>query len=199
MARIRTIKPEFFTSMDIVGLTPLARLLYIATWCEADREGRFKWSIPTLKIRYFPADSCDVDALARELVASGLVKLYGEGLAYIPSFKVHQFINNRESESVFPSPHQEEGKERKGKEGRRVKDASARVTDASTSFTKPEPEEIAAYATEIGVDIDPQRFCDFYESKGWKIGKAGMKDWQAAVRNWVRNSQPSQRKSEVWQ
>jgi hypothetical protein len=40
MARIRTIKPEFFTSEDIVSLTPLARLFYVSLWCEADREAR---------------------------------------------------------------------------------------------------------------------------------------------------------------
>ena len=40
MARIRTIKPEFFTSDDICALSPRARLLYVGLWCEADREGR---------------------------------------------------------------------------------------------------------------------------------------------------------------
>ena len=48
MARIRTIKPEFFTSEDIVALSPLARLLFIALWCEADREGRLVWK-PTIR------------------------------------------------------------------------------------------------------------------------------------------------------
>ena len=43
MARIRTIKPEFFTSDDICALSPLARLLYVGLWCEADREGRLVW------------------------------------------------------------------------------------------------------------------------------------------------------------
>jgi len=28
---------------------------------------------------------------------------------------------------------------------------------------------------------------DYYQSKGWLVGKSKMKDWQAAVRNWVRN------------
>ena len=56
MARIRTIKPEFFTSEDIVSLSPLARLLYQATWCEADKEGRLQWKPGTFKLRYFPAD-----------------------------------------------------------------------------------------------------------------------------------------------
>ena len=36
-------------------------------------------------------------------------------------------------------------------------------------------------------DVDPEAFFDFYESKGWKIGRNPMKDWKAAVRNWERN------------
>lgn len=114
MARIRTIKPEFFTSEDICNLSPMARLLYIALWCEADREGRLSWKPKTFKLRYFPADDCDIDALAREIVASGLVVPYGESLAYIPQFSKHQHINPRETLSSLPEPH-----------------ASARVTDAS--------------------------------------------------------------------
>jgi len=117
MARIRTIKPEFFTSEDIVGLTPFARLLYIATWCEADREGRLTWKPKTFKLRYFPADDIGIDSLCEELIAKELVILYGIGLAYIPKFLDHQHINPRESASVLPVPP-------------RVKHASARVSDA---------------------------------------------------------------------
>ena len=125
MARIRTIKPEFFTSEDIVGLSPLARLLYIATWCEADKEGRLQWKPRTMKLRYFPADDCDIDALARELVASGLVILYGDGLAYVPSFGRHQHINPRETASELPEPA-ENGTRRH---------ASARVTDGDCTVS----------------------------------------------------------------
>jgi hypothetical protein len=104
MARIRTIKPEFFTSEDIVGLSPLARLLYIATWCEADKEGRLGWKPTTFKLRYFPGDECDIQSLCQELVHSSLIVLYGDGLAYIPSFNTHQHINPRESDSKLPEP-----------------------------------------------------------------------------------------------
>ena len=104
MARIRTIKPEFFTSEDIVSLSPLARLLYQATWCEADKEGRLMWKPRTFKLRYFPADNCDIESMCDELVSAGLVVLYGEGLAYIPKFGKHQHINPRESASILPSP-----------------------------------------------------------------------------------------------
>lgn len=98
MARIRTIKPEFFTSEDIVLLTPLARLLYVACWCEADRDGRFEWRPGTLKLRYFPGDQCDIESLADELLKRGLVIVYEADrreYAEIPSFAKHQIINNR--------------------------------------------------------------------------------------------------------
>ena len=125
MARIRTIKPDFFTSEDIVGISPLARLLYIATWLEADREGRLVWRPKTLKLRYLPGDQCDIEMLADELVSAGLVMTYeinGQTFAEIPTFAKHQVINNRESASTITA---------------RVTDATttraARVTDANTT------------------------------------------------------------------
>ena len=51
-------------------------------------------------------------------------------------------------------------------------------------FTIPTPEEVQAYCDERKNDISGQQFCDFYSSKGWKIGKEPMKDWKAAVRTW---------------
>ena len=119
MARIRTIKPEFFTSEDIVNLSPLARLLYIAVWCESDKEGRLTWKPMTFKLRYFPGDNCDIQALCKELVDGGMVKLYGEGLAYVPQFSKHQHVNPRESASILPEP--------KGARNVTRGDASARV------------------------------------------------------------------------
>lgn len=104
MARIRTIKPEFFTSEDIVGLSPLARLLYIAFWCESDREGRLVWKPKTFKMRYFPGDKCDIENLCNEILDAGLVVQYGECYAYIPTFHSHQHINPRESQTQLPSP-----------------------------------------------------------------------------------------------
>lgn len=129
MARIRTIKPEFFTSEDIVSLSPLARLLYQATWCEADKEGRLVWKPRTFKLRYFPGDNCDIEAMCQELVDSGLVVLYGDGLAYIPTFSKHQHINPRESASTLPDPDQIES------EKARVNDASARVSDGESTVS----------------------------------------------------------------
>ena len=53
-------------------------------------------------------------------------------------------------------------------------------------FTKPTLDEVRAYCQERNNKVDPESFIDFYESKGWKIGKDTMKDWKAAVRTWER-------------
>ena len=106
MARIRTIKPEFFTSEDIVSMSPLARLFYVSLWCESDRMGRLEWKPGTFKMRYLPGDNCDVAELAKELIANGLIILYsvdGKNYAEIPTFTEHQVINNREADSSIPT------------------------------------------------------------------------------------------------
>ena len=53
-------------------------------------------------------------------------------------------------------------------------------------FTPPTVQEVRAYCIERGNEVDSERFIDFYESKGWMVGKNKMKDWKAAVRNWER-------------
>jgi hypothetical protein len=106
MAYIRTIKASFFTSDDIVSLSPLGRLLYIALWTEADREGRLTWRPGNFKLRFFPGDACDIRELCAELVDSGLVVTYtvdGKTYAEIPTFTRHQVINNRERKSALPA------------------------------------------------------------------------------------------------
>jgi hypothetical protein len=135
MARIRTIKPEFFTSEDIVELSPFARLLYIAIWCESDREGRLIWKPKTFKIRYFPADDVSINALCAEIIDRKLVKLYGDGLAYIPSFGRHQHVNPRESKSELPDPDEKNP---------RVNHASSRDSDVQVGREGKERKEHAS-------------------------------------------------------
>lgn len=54
-----------------------------------------------------------------------------------------------------------------------------------TRFTPPTPAEVRAYCQEHGyTSVDADRFCDFYASKGWRVGNQPMKDWQASVRTW---------------
>lgn len=61
------------------------------------------------------------------------------------------------------------------------------------TFQKPTVEEIAEYCKERGNNVDPQRFFDYYQSKGWTVGKSKMKDWKASVRTWERNNFKTQK------
>lgn len=66
--------------------------------------------------------------------------------------------------------------------------ARARVCKTHTAnFSPPDIQDVKAYCIERKNNVDPERFIDFYEAKGWMVGKNKMKDWRAAVRNWERN------------
>lgn len=49
-------------------------------------------------------------------------------------------------------------------------------------------EEVANYCKERGNRVDANKWFDFYQSKGWMIGKSKMKDWRAAIRTWEAKS-----------
>jgi hypothetical protein len=157
MAFVRSIKATFFTSEDIVTLSMAGRLLYIGLWLEADREGRFVWKPRSFKLRYLPTDDVDIEAVCDELLARRLVVRYGEGLAYIPSFSLHQRPNFRESASTLTAPDAcmhasprvnsrvttressvSEGKERKEEE-RKGEEGEGKTTAAVAAFPRPLP------------------------------------------------------------
>lgn len=60
----------------------------------------------------------------------------------------------------------------------------------SGRFVKPTLEEVRAYCQERNNGINPQRFMDYYDANGWKVGKNPMKDWKASIRTWENNSKP---------
>ena len=67
----------------------------------------------------------------------------------------------------------------------------------SSRFQKPTIEEIREYCLEEGYNVDAEQFYNFYESKGWLVGKSPMKNWRAAVCTWnKREKEIPQRKRE---
>lgn len=70
----------------------------------------------------------------------------------------------------------------------RVRD---REKSKSKRFIPPSVQEIREYVTEMDYPVDPERFFDYYETRGWIAGKTKMKDWKAAVRLWARNQRES--------
>jgi hypothetical protein len=53
-------------------------------------------------------------------------------------------------------------------------------------FIVPNFNDILEYCMQNDLDLDVHKFLNFYESKGWMVGKNKMKDWKAAVRNWAK-------------
>lgn len=113
MARIRTIKPDFFRHEGLyaaekeTGL-PL-RVAFAGLWTASDREGRFEWRPKQLKLDCLPYDEVDFSRVLDALATRGFVVKYaseGEEFGFIPSWRKHQVVNNRESESKIPNPNE---------------------------------------------------------------------------------------------
>lgn len=96
MARIRTIKPEFWTSEQIVECSTNARLLFIGLWNFCDDAGRHPDSPKRIKMEVFPGDDIDVRPLLDQLEGVGLIARYevdGEWFIEVKSWKKHQKID----------------------------------------------------------------------------------------------------------
>lgn len=61
------------------------------------------------------------------------------------------------------------------------------ISDKPKRFTKPCIDEIKSYCIERKNNVNADKFFDYYESNGWKVGKSAMKDWKASIRSWERN------------
>ncbi len=107
MARIRSIKPEFWTDEKVVGLSPLARLVFIGLWNFADDEGRADYSPMRLKMQILPADDADMPLLLGEIRGAGLIVVYSvDNKEYfeICGFSKHQKIDKRSASKRPPPP-----------------------------------------------------------------------------------------------
>jgi hypothetical protein len=111
VARIRTIKPEFWESESVGRLSFGARLLFLASLNFADDEGFIRWNEAYLSSQAFVYDESVTESISEwmdELVRESIVFPYRAGttnqrLAWIISFRKHQVIN-RPQPSKLPPP-----------------------------------------------------------------------------------------------
>tara|TARA_R110002096_G_scaffold315936_2_gene510224 strand:- start:216 stop:833 length:618 start_codon:yes stop_codon:yes gene_type:complete len=75
------------------------------------------------------------------------------------------------------------------------------LTDSNKKayFKKPTLDEVKNYCLERNNNINAESFIDFYESKGWQIGKETMKNWKACVRTWEGRHKDSPEKMSIIQ
>jgi hypothetical protein len=109
MARIRTIKPDFWSDEKVSPLDAWPELLFIGLWNFADDMGRMAYSAQRLANQIFPGKgigSRRIDAWVQALAEAELIRLYtveGHGYIWIPGFSRHQRID-KPGHSIFP-PH----------------------------------------------------------------------------------------------
>ena len=53
----------------------------------------------------------------------------------------------------------------------------------------PTLEDVIQYIKDNNLNVDPYQFWNFYESKGWFVGKNKMKNWHSAIATWVKRNQ----------
>ncbi len=112
MARIRYLKPEFFTDEELAELPFKTRLFYSGLWTLADKEGRLEYRPKYLKAMIFPYDPGGVEKEIEDLCkpkSSGrpFLQFYSiNGFDYLQilSWKDHQSPHNTERESKLPPP-----------------------------------------------------------------------------------------------
>lgn len=75
-------------------------------------------------------------------------------------------------------------KENKKEEKEKKKEEKEKKT--ASGFKQPTLQEVKAYCSERGNDINAEAFIDYYEANGWRVGRNSMKDWRAAVRTWEK-------------
>lgn len=111
MARIRSIKPEFFTSLSNADLSIPARLTFIGLWTHCDDEGRCIDDARLIKAALWPLERSvkAVEADLEDLAKSGkIVRYSGDGhpLLAVVKWRTHQVIN-RPKASRYPAPDTE--------------------------------------------------------------------------------------------
>ena len=109
MARIRSIKPEFWSSEQVMACSRDVRLLFIGLWNFVDDEGRASNSAKSIKAQVFPSDedinSTTVRRWLDELSSNELVLQYqADGRSYLQITGWHHQKIDRRRPSKIPPP-----------------------------------------------------------------------------------------------
>lgn len=161
MARIRSIKPEFFTSEQIADLSPTTRLLFIGMWVFSDDNGVHPASVKTLKMEIFPADVLSpqqISDMINELINASLLSSYVvEGKAYwmITGWKKHQKIEKPTYRyplpAASPTPRRLLDDPSATEQSRAEQSRVESISCAATSF-----EKIYAFGCDLFPQLAPQ-------------------------------------------
>jgi hypothetical protein len=163
MARIRTIKPEFWSSEQIMECSRDARLLFVGLWNFADDAGRMAYSAKRIKAQVFPSDDLtadDIHGLITELTRNGLTLLYAvDGKEYLAITGWHNQVINRPQPSKTPPPTKGrslsehgtliDGREGKGREGKGEESIKSSPVSGTARACEGQTDEAGLLRTEL--------------------------------------------------
>lgn len=116
MARIRNIKPEFFTSEAVSELPIRARLTWIGLWTHCDNHGRARDNVKIIKGAVWPLDNVSLKEIEDDLVtlaAQGRIVRYtvdGKRYLVVTNWGEHQY-GAFKGDSKYPAPTADAGSE----------------------------------------------------------------------------------------
>ena len=202
----RILKESICTSETVAELSDFEFRLWVGLITQVDDAGRGDARPAIIKGRVFPLRERvtvkDIENALHGLAAKGCVSLYtvgGRPYLWFPTWSEHQRI--RDCKPKYPGPEEQDEMTPCGNLPQVAADCGLNPNpnpnpnpreSRAKRFTPPTVDEVSEYCRTSGYVVDPQRFVDFYASKGWKVGKESMKDWRAAVRNWAsRDKKPT--------
>ena len=172
MARIRSIKPEFWTSEQVMESSPLARLLFLGIWNFCDDSGVHPLKPVSLKALIFPGDDIDSTSIRRlldELSSNGLLVLYAVGeKEYL---QVTGWHHQRIDKPTFKFPTAESGIPLKTKTSSKKFDEPSNITPVP--LVEDSGTERRGGNQELFIKFDLKAsFASFWKLYPRKVGKA---------------------------
>ena len=100
-----------------------------------------------------------------------------------------------ENEKVYFSENEKGTSENSKSNKNNNKNNNKNLNKEITKEKRPAFADVKSYCEQRNNGIDPQAFIDFYEARGWMVGKAPMKDWKAAIRTWENRRKEEEKTS----
>ena len=197
MAERRMFAKSIVLSDRFLDMSLGARCLYMTMGMVADDDGFV--NSPKSIMRQIGASEDDL----KVLIVKKFVIPFESGVVVIKHWRINNYLRNDryhettytdekgllqiEDNGAYGIPNNgipSIGKDSIGK------DSIGKDIKSVARFTKPTRDELLQYCNEKQLTLDVDRFLDYYESNGWKVGRTPMKDWKRTARNWSRKDSP---------
>ena len=202
MAERRMFAKTIIDSDAFLEMPLTSQALYFHLSMRADDEGFI--NNPKKIARMIGAADDDL----RVLASRKFIIPFESGIVVIKHWKIHNYIRR---DRITPTVYEDERQQLTTKDNGAYTTCDGQVADKCQSsgsqmsaqvrlgkdrlgkdsieskrFTRPTLDEIRSYCAENGLAVNAERFMDYYDANGWKVGRNPMKDWKATCRNWAK-------------